>query len=248
MNPIGHQIIRLDETESSNTMILNNPAYLENHGMVLVADHQTAGRGRVGRKWVSLPGKQLQFSVVIHPTLPREQVPLMSLMAGVVVAEVLESNLSLKPKLKWPNDVQLGDKKVCGILIELKTLKRKEPWLVVGIGINCLGQSDAFPADVRGLLTTLEEHAEGEIDREILLSGILAGMEKWFQRLVAGESEALLDAWRERAELEGKRVRFPTSRGPEEGDVKGISEEGFLLVETAEGEGFALSSGIVEWL
>ena len=245
---IGHEIIRLEEIESTNTLIMQTPEYLLNHGLVVVADHQTAGRGRIGRKWASVPGKQLQFSAVLHPTVPKEQIPVMSLMVAVVVAEAMEKLLGLAPVLKWPNDILLNEKKVCGILLELKTLRPKEPLLVVGIGLNCFGPVEEFPEEIREQTTTLEVEAGKTFDRETMLSDIMDGLERWFQKLVQGERGDLVNAWRSRANLEGCRVRFPTSRGPEEGDVQGVSDEGFLLVKTADGEGWALSSGELEWL
>ena len=246
--PIGHKIIRLDQTTSTNTLIMDTPEYLDNHGLVIVADHQTAGKGRIGRKWASIPGAQLQFSVVVHPTLPKEQIPVMSLLVGVVVAETLEEKLGLKPTLKWPNDVLLDGRKVCGILLELKTLRPKEPLLAIGIGLNCLGSPEDFPPELQDILTTLQANTSAQVDREEILTSLLARMETEYQELVEGGKAALLERWRARANFSNQQVRFPTSKGPQVGVVEGVSEDGFLLVKTDEGEGWALSSGELEWL
>ena len=91
----------------------------------------------MGRGWASVPGLQLQFTVVLHPPLPREEVSIISLLAGLAVAECLKSLLGLRPLLKWPNDVFLNGRKVCGILVEMKQVNAN-PCLALGIGLNCL--------------------------------------------------------------------------------------------------------------
>lgn len=249
LKPIGHTIIRLDETTSTNTLVMESEEYLENHGLVVTARHQTAGRGRIGRKWHSLPGSQLQFSTVIHPPLPREQVPVTSLMTGLAVAETLEAQLALQPKLKWPNDVLLGGRKVCGILMELKMRHRKDdPRLVVGVGINCLGGPGDYPVELRDTLTTLAHETGSEVDMERLLQGVLKALDSWFTRLVKGARPALLEGWNSRADLAGKKVRFRAAGGPKTGRAAGITEEGFLVVETEGGGRHIHTSGEIEWL
>ena len=131
MKPIGHTIIRLDEVESTSTLMLEDSAYLENHGLVVIARHQTGGRGRMGRRWASLPGGQLQFSLVLHPNLPPQEVPLLSLVSGLAVARALEDVLALRPALKWPNDVLLGGGKVYFVgnaLVDLFLQSRNWPF------------------------------------------------------------------------------------------------------------------------
>ena len=116
--PIGHHVVRLEEVESTNTLVLQNPDYLEHHGLVVLARHQTGGRGRMGRRWASLPGQQLQFTVVLHPILPPEDFSIFSLLGGVAVAQAVEERVGLSPRLKWPNDIMVDGGKVCGILLE----------------------------------------------------------------------------------------------------------------------------------
>ena len=158
--PIGHTIIRLEETASTNSLVMDTPEYLANHGLVVTARHQTAGRGRVGHSWASVPGLQLQFTVALHPPLPREEVSIISLLAGLAVGEFLQAGLGLQPLLKWPNDVFINARKVCGILVEMRQV-RGAPCLALGIGLNCLGAPSDFPPAVRGLLTTLAHESGG---------------------------------------------------------------------------------------
>lgn len=248
MNPIGHTIIRLHEVVSTNTLVMETEHYLAQHGLVVVARHQTGGRGRIGKKWVSLPGAQLQFSTVVHPKIPRDEVPAMALMAGVAVAEGLERGLGLEPTLKWPNDVLLGGKKVCGILVEMKTDSAGSPRVVVGIGINCNGSERDFPAGLRPLLTTLEHHAGGPVELDQLLGEILPRIEAWQERLDAGGKSEMLEAWQGRAHLGGRKLRYPTPQGAREGRAVGLTEEGYLLIETPGGGRQIHVSGEIEWL
>lgn len=248
MKPIGHTIIRLDEVESTSTLMLEDSAYLENHGLVVIARHQTGGRGRMGRRWASLPGGQLQFSLVLHPNLPPQEVPLLSLVSGLAVARALEDVLALSPALKWPNDVLLGGGKVCGILVEGARGRGGRPRLVIGIGVNCDGTPGDFPPEVRASLTTLAHETGAPVDKEALLQAILAQLTALHERLTAGDKAALLAEWSRRALLRGHRVRMNAADGAREGEPVGLTAEGCLIIATDDGGQYAQLSGELEWL
>jgi BirA family biotin operon repressor/biotin-[acetyl-CoA-carboxylase] ligase len=249
MPALGHEIVRLEEVSSTNTLAMQRPEYLERHGVVVLARHQTGGRGRMGRHWASLPGRQLQFSVVLHPAFPAHDFPAVALVAGLAVAQALESELGLHPQLKWPNDVLLDVRKVCGILVEGTTGAGGKPRLVVGIGINCLGSSDDFPAELRDSLTTCEHGAGRPVDCEALLRAVLGRLDEGCRRLGAGERPALLAEWRAYGLLgEGQRVRLPTQQGHREGVPVALSPEGYLLVLLDDGTRVTQVSGELEWM
>ena len=245
-NMLGHTVIRLKEAASTNSLVMETPDYLGNHGLVLLAGHQTAGRGRVGRKWASVPGLQLQFTVVLHPPLPREQVSIISLLAGLAVGECLKSLPGLQPLLKWPNDVILNGRKVCGILVEMKQVQTG-PRLALGIGLNCLGAPEDFPPDVRGLLTTLSHEAGAPVEMEAVFKAVLEALQSRYQRLLHGGKAALLEDWSALADLPGRAVRYPTAEGERRGEALGLSPEGYLLIATSEGGTHVHASGELEW-
>lgn len=249
MPAIGEEILRLEEVVSTNTLALETPEYLERHGLVLLARHQTGGRGRVGRQWASLPGRQLQFSVVLHPAFPVEDFPLVALVAGLAVGEALVAELGVRPQLKWPNDVLVGGRKVCGILVEARSGRNGQPRLVVGIGINCNGAAADFPPELHGRVTTLAEAAGDPVAPEGLLTAVLARLEAACTRLDGGDKPGLLADWRRYGLLgEGLRVRFRTEAGEREGVPADLTPEGYLRVRLPDGSERVQVSGELEWL
>ncbi|MCH8074248.1 MAG: biotin--[acetyl-CoA-carboxylase] ligase [SAR324 cluster bacterium] len=246
--PIGHHVVRLEEVESTNTLVLQNPDYLEHHGLVVLARHQTGGRGRMGRRWASLPGQQLQFTVVLHPILPPEDFSIFSLLGGVAVAQAVEERVGLSPRLKWPNDVMVDGGKVCGILLESRPGPAGAPRLAMGIGLNCLGSPEDFPEEIRPLVNTLSNAAGKPVEMEPLFEHILNTLEYWHGQVTAGDTRALIEAWTARGLLRGQRVRVDTEEGMRECSPLGLTAEGYLLVEGDNGERFVQISGDLEWL
>ena len=248
MGRIGYRIVRLEEVHSTNTLILEDEALLNDAGLVVLARHQTAGRGRIGRRWASLPGAQLQFSVVAHPAGAPEDLAVVSLVAGLSTAEAIERTLSPRPLLKWPNDVQVNGRKVCGILTESKPGARGQPRLVIGIGINCAGRDTDFPSELRDLLTTLEQASGQPVDAEALLQSVLSRLEENLSSLASGRRPALLQAWRERSAPWERPVRFTFGKEARLGRTAGIDDQGRLLIRTEDGALHVHASGEVEWL
>ena len=253
MHAIGQQIIRLEEAASTNTLVLGRTEYLETPGLVVLARHQTGGRGRMGRQWVSLPGRQLQFSVVLHPRMPVGDLPAVALVAGLAVAQAIRGMLPLKPQLKWPNDVLVAERKVCGILVEGQPGPRNAPRLVVGIGINCNGAAEDFPPELRERLTTLAAQAGQEVAPDPLLEATLRALEAGLNRLEQGDKPGLLADWRAWALLgAARRVRVPTHTGGVPGVAEGYAEditaEGYLLVRLPDGTRVTQVSGELDWL
>ena len=187
------------------------------HGFVVGAEEQTAGRGRKGARWVTEPGRGLAFSMVVRPPWPKERWGWLSLAAGVAVCECLE-DLELGPEVKWPNDVLLSGRKVCGILIETSGEEA-----VVGIGLNV--NEEEFPEELAAV--SLRQILGRPVEREGLLLGIWEALLNLVQCVPSQIAERTWDrlAWRER-EVE-------TTAG-ERGRIRGFGENGELSVETRE--------------
>jgi len=186
-------------------------------GRVVVADHQTAGRGRAGRTWLDVPGAMVMFSVLLRD-VPTAQAPLVSLASGVAVARAVEAATGAEPGLKWPNDVQLDGRKVCGILGELAG-----SFVVVGIGVNVHQSEDDFPADLEA--TSLKIATGSAPRRDDLLVAILRELDG-----LVGAS-GWLDEYRRRSVTLGQRVRVELSDGLLEGVPSEVRDDGALIVD-----------------
>ena len=227
---IGNRIIRLDEVDSTNSYLKGRNDLLQQHGLVVIADMQTSGRGRVGREFVSLRGKNLTFSVVLHPELPLGEIQVLSLLAGVAVSRVLEKYLN-KIRLKWPNDVLVCEKKICGILLEAITIPEQSfPVLVMGIGLNTKGCFNDYPEELQDIVTTIESEISRnfkivsetetapDLENETVFQQLLLELECCMEEFSGGSENlrelnnsasgysALLQEWLQRAQAIGRKV------------------------------------------
>jgi BirA family biotin operon repressor/biotin-[acetyl-CoA-carboxylase] ligase len=219
-------------------------------GLVVVADAQTSGRGRRGHTWFSPPGSGLYVSVVLAPaTATRDPVratTLLTLAAGVALAEGIERAAGLRIDLKWPNDLQISRRKLGGILAESSGAGDRSDTVVVGYGINV--RSTALPPEIRDTATSLESELGRAIDRDDLLAETLAALSRRYEDLLAGRFDAILDAWRRLAPAAaGARVTWTTNAGTATGVTAGIDDLGALLVRVDD-RVERIVSGEVLWL
>ena len=262
---IGNRIIRLDEVDSTNSYLKGRNDLLQQHGLVVIADMQTSGRGRVGREFVSLRGKNLTFSVVLHPELPLGEIQVLSLLAGVAVSRVLEKYLN-KIRLKWPNDVLVCEKKICGILLEAITIPEQSfPVLVMGIGLNTKGCLNDYPDELQDIVTTIESEISRnfkivsetetapDLENETVFQQLLLELECCMEEFSGGSENlrelnnsasgysALLQEWLQRAQAIGRKVH--SLRDAEEmakdtgtvGTIEGLTKDGYLQIRTETG-------------
>jgi BirA family biotin operon repressor/biotin-[acetyl-CoA-carboxylase] ligase len=243
--------------ESTNKA-LKDMASSSPSGTVVVTDEQTGGRGRLGRTWASRPCEDLTFSALLRPSLAPARAHLLSLAAALAVAEVLETipGLEGRVRVKWPNDVMLGDEKLCGILLEGSMDVDRLQWAVAGIGLNV----NSDPAALVGRLsaeaqkewlgrprpTSLREELGHEVPRGPLLAALLVRLtERWTDV----ETGGVLEGLRQRDFLAGRRVEVVSGPPRNEllaaGEVLGIGHEGQLMVRGASGEVVAIFAGDV---
>ncbi len=202
-------------------------------GALVIAEHQTAGRGRLGRSWMDTSGQGLLFSVVLRPALPPDRLGLVTLAGGVAVAEAVSTwTAPVEPRIKWPNDVLIDGRKCCGMLLE-SSLDR-DPFVVLGIGLNV--NQDAFPESLADRATSLRLETGRLIPRAALLARLLERLEVWLDRLAAGEATSLREAFAERMVGQGERssVRLTQSDEPVDGVIEGIDETGALRLRTGD--------------
>jgi BirA family biotin operon repressor/biotin-[acetyl-CoA-carboxylase] ligase len=211
--------------------------FVHPEGAVIVADEQTAGRGRRGHGWFSPRGSGLYVSVVLTPgravSDPRRAIRLLTLAAGVALAEAIEEATGLTIDLKWPNDLYVGRKKLGGILAEAVTNASTMAPIVVGYGINVLAV--AWPPELVDRATSLESELGRVVDRDRLFVETLAALGRRYDDLLAGKFDGILDAWRRHAPSAcGARVKWIDASGEQSGMTEGIDGDGALLVETGE--------------
>lgn len=237
---------------ASTNALLRQIAESGRSGTTLVTDEQTGGRGRLGRTWVSAPGLDLTFSVLMRPAVATAQGHLLALATGVAVAEVLEEGFGLHGQvtLKWPNDVLLGGKKVCGILLEASAEADRILWAIAGVGLNVNSEPSRLlgslppeqAAEWRGrpLPVSLKEHLGRVTPRAPVLAALLARLTCWWTGLDwASTVPSLLAEWRRRDALAGRPVEVFAGVDRSElvaaGQAAGIGEEGQLLIRGENG-------------
>ncbi len=218
---LGHPRAHYRLTDSTNARARELATRGAPHGTLVTATEQSAGRGRQGRTWSAPAGRALLCSIVI-----RDPPRLLPLAAGVAVAELAGADA----RIKWPNDVLVGGRKVAGILVEARL---QEGWAVVGIGVNVALRPEDFPPELRDRAGTLGREPSAI---EPALEGLLRGLERW----LTAESGSVLEAVRARDALLGREVRW----GSRTGTAAGIDGDGRLVVRTDTGQ-VALDAGEV---
>jgi BirA family transcriptional regulator, biotin operon repressor / biotin---[acetyl-CoA-carboxylase] ligase len=243
---LGTEILFFSSIGSTSDVASALAAHGDREGAVVIAEAQTAGRGRRGRTWFSPPASGLYASLVLAPgrarLAPERALALLTLAAGVALAEAVELVTGLAADIKWPNDLFVARRKLAGILAERVTRDA----VVLGYGIN-VGQM-ACPRELSDRATSLELELGRAIDRPILLAETLAALARRYDDLLEGRFDAILDAWRARAPAScGTRVSWETPAGPRSGITAGVDGQGALLVEAGD-QMERIVAGELQWL
>jgi BirA family biotin operon repressor/biotin-[acetyl-CoA-carboxylase] ligase len=200
-------------------------------GTTVVAEQQTAGRGRLGRTWVSPASVNLYMSTVLRPRIPPLEVPRLTLVAGLAVAEAVRDSGALAPQIKWPNDVLLDGRKVAGVLTELEAEADRVRFVVVGIGVNLNARRTDFPPELRTKATSLALAGGAAVDRAAFTGRLLTRLEAAYATFLEGGFAALRHRYEELHGLVGLAVTIDGTP-PLAGTVRGVDDGGALLVET----------------
>ncbi len=243
---IGHKIHFLECTDSTNTVALSLAREGASEGEVVITDRQLKGRGRLaGRRWQSPPGRNLYMSVILRPPLPPSRAASLTLVAGVSVAEALDRYCPDRVELKWPNDVLIEGKKVCGILTEMMTRGKEIECVVVGIGVNILMKRDEFDPEFRDKATSLLEASDHPPDRRQVTEEIIRKLDHWYGIFLRDGFRPVRERWLHFASLLGRHVTVENLNSRERGVVAGIDEEGALLLRGDDGRVVSVLSGDV---
>ena len=204
------------------------------HGALFVADEQTAGRGRRGRSWQSPPGANIYFTILLRPDFAPDQASMLTLVMAHSVACAIHRLTGLEPSIKWPNDVLLEGKKVCGILTEMSVEREYIHYVVCGVGINVVSQD--FTEGIREHAIAVEEVYGQAVSKGALLQYVMEDFERDYDAFVAaGDLTPLLESYNGILVNRDRRVRVLDPKGEWEGIARGINAGGELLVEDIEG-------------
>lgn len=240
---IGRDIHLFSEVASTNTLAMEMASAGAPEGTVVIAEAQSGGKGRLGRKWIS-PKGNLYLSVVLRPTIPTHKAPLITLMGAVATASAIRTTCALKAGIKWPNDILISGKKVSGLLTEMSAEQDRIRHIVLGIGLNVNMEMGELPPEVRGLTTTLAGEAGARIDRTALLQQILRDIEYWYLKFVNHEAD-ILEEWKKLNLTIGNRVTVSGAGEAFEGLAQGVDHEGRLLIKLDDGTIRAVAAGDV---
>ena len=223
--------LHYESLPSTNTEVARLAADGATEGLSIVANEQTAGRGRLQRTWSSPKGAGLYFSILLRPEIPLHSWPLITFMAAVATGDALISAAGLQTEIKWPNDLLAGERKICGILSETVDTSAGRA-AVVGIGINLTARG--YPPDLIGVATSVEEETRQPADKERLLASLQEAIANWYEQLVEPQGlQRILKAWIERSSYaNGRLVDVVNGNETFRGITRGVELDGALRVET----------------
>jgi len=245
--PFAHHFYHFFKTDSTNAVAMRLGEAGEPHGAVVIAEEQTAGRGRAGRSWASEKSSGIYCSVLLRPKLPPAHAPLLTLVAGLAARDALAEELDVAPDLRWPNDVLVRGRKICGMLTEMHAEPDRVHFAVVGIGVNV--NHTKMPAELAEIATSLRMETGKFHSRIELLIRLLRHLDRYYNQFLAQGSAPILRRFAEVSSyFQGKRVRITTATESFTGTTAGLEPSGVLRVERDDGRGteLVLSGDVAE--
>src|SRR5215218_2405037 len=232
MSVLKPKIVRSESLPSTNSELARLASEGAAEGLSIVADEQTAGRGRLQRAWSSPKGAGLYFSILLRPVIPQNYWPLITFMAALAVSDALREASGVQTDIKWPNDLLSGERKICGILAEAIDTSAGRA-VILGIGINLT--ENAFPPELANVATSVAEATGRAPDREQVLAALLDALSRWYSRLAAPGQ--IIDAWSNRSSYAlGKLVQVNNGDDVWQGTTCGVEPDGALRLRTTGGE------------
>ncbi|SIQ29790.1 BirA family transcriptional regulator, biotin operon repressor / biotin-[acetyl-CoA-carboxylase] ligase [Paenibacillus macquariensis] len=215
-------------------------------GTVIIAEEQTGGKGRLGRKWFSPYGKGIWMSLVLRPQQSLEYTSQLTLLSGVAVCRAIRKTTGLDVGIKWPNDILMNQRKVCGILLESTVEDKVVRYCIAGIGISVNVDSAEYPEDLRDIATSLKAESGGIVDRTLLIAAVLEEFETLYQLYAQEGFLPIASLWEALSVTINHEVVFNTTQGLREGLAVGLDPSGALLVDTGMGNIVPVISGDVK--
>lgn len=242
------EIIHFSETDSTNSRAKEVAGRGIPEGTIVLAERQTGGRGRRGRSWFSPDGSGLYVSLILRPEVVPAEAPKITLMTAVAVCDVLVRDLPSPPRVKWPNDILAGGRKIAGILTEISTEPDAIDYVVVGLGLNVNVPVRQFPKEIRDRATSILVETGKTHSRTAILRSFLENFEGIYALFRAGRFPLVLDRWRAYAGMMGQYGRVDQAGRVLTGEIQDIDEDGSLLIRDDKGHLHRVVSGDVYYL
>lgn len=249
----GKEIIFRESLDSTNTLAMELAEKGVSHGTVVIADRQLKGKGRLGRTWFSPPKGNIYMSVIVRPEIEPKDATLLTIMSAISCARAVRNSTGIEVKIKWPNDLMVSERKLGGILTEMKSDQDRIVFAVIGIGINVNSSLDAFPSDVRAVAASVieelrEKGYSQEISRTQIIAAILNELERWFKVLIKGGRIQLINEWKKLSSTLGRKVKVVSGKDTFSGIAEDIDDEGMLILRLPSGGLKKISAGDVTML
>lgn len=233
---IGREILCHDQLASTNLTAMELGEAGAAEGLVVIADRQTAGKGRLGRCWASPGGVNLYLSILLRPSMPPWEVPRLTFVSAVAAARALRDAAGVAVQVKWPNDLLVKGKKIAGLLNEMSAESDAVHHVVLGIGLNVNMSAGQFPAELRYPATSVLLETGSAGSRLDVVVALLEHFDRLYAEFLETGMAPILHAWQELFAMLGRTVRVESGTTSRQGVVAGVDEEGALLLRTATGE------------
>ena len=246
---LGRNVVYLDKIDSTNNYAKKIALEGCEEGTLVVADYQTSGRGRLGRDWNSTDKKGVWMSLVLRPDIPFEEVQIITLAASVAVVQALYDYAHIEAGIKWPNDIIIKGKKVCGILVEMNMEIDRINFLILGIGLNVNQQKNDFSQELLDKAVSLKMYMEETLNsqkilkRNELIAVILLKFEEIYDKVKSGAFEDIISEWKKYSVTLGKEVNIIYKNEQYKGVAEDITKDGKLIVKCEDGSVKEVFSG-----
>lgn len=235
------------ETDSTNIQAFKLASLGAAEGTIVITESQTGGKGRLGRKWISPPFKNLYLSIILRPSIPTLTAPRLTLVTAVALSATLDLLGASEHRIKWPNDILFNNKKLSGILTEMKGDCDSIDFIIIGLGINLNSSSIDYPDEIRDSVISLKEITGIEIDRVKFLNIFLFKFEKYYSDFLAGRFPEILDKWILKSAIINQKIKVSNYNEVFTGVVTEVTNDGNLLVRT-DNNTFLVNSGDINYL
>jgi len=241
---IGREVFFYPTIDSTNSQAKVIAGHGVHNGALVITDFQTQGQGRLKRQWVSPPKKNLLLSVIFYPLVAPSKVFQMTLVASLAVCKSLNTLLKIKAGIKWPNDVYVNSRKICGVLTDVSLDQKRVKWVVVGIGLN-VNTDPSLDPELCNLATSIKKETGRAQKRLPILRQLLEEMDLLYKRFLSGDTTHIRDEWISNSIILGKKVNIFSDELQETGIAETIDEDGALILLTPDGERKKIVAGDV---